>query len=401
MPPFIDIHPIDLPNQWCVHSYYTLNPYAPDGSNRLLLAAADLEKNVGHVLVLSPDRKVTHRLGPIPITPSFWHTGAWQSWSPDARYIYYQSGTHTQSTITRYDLTTEQSITLDGDMEGLPPSGEPGISCSHAMLYAAGYGDKKYHPELTPVPFQARDQHGISKVDFESQTSKLIYTTQQMLDEHPCREQLLQADRQVKSRLGDDDGLTLMLYCVRWNRQGTRMLFYFGNHCVVPERGEPRIAYIMTADRDLKNIHMAADLSFGKGGVHWGWCPDGEHLLGYGLSPVHDEARCIATVHHTGKDYRKLCTHGSGGHPTISPANPNLLVTDDYAGNVEFIDLAKDQTLLHVKFPTSGRDKRGTGRTSGWIDTHPVFNNDGSKVLVNSLPDRHGQTVEFSIDLES
>ncbi|MAX27212.1 MAG: hypothetical protein CMJ19_22170 [Phycisphaeraceae bacterium] len=397
MTPSITLHPIDLPGQWCVHSYYTLNPYAPDNSDRLLLAVTDIDSNQGNVLILGPDRKVQHRLGPFPITPSFWHTGAWQSWSPDARYVYYQSGTHLKSTITRHDLTDGSSITLEGDMEGLPPSGEPGISCSHAMLYAAGYGDKKYHPELTPVPFQARDRHGISQIDFSKQTSDLIFTTQQMLDQHACRDQLLEADKEVKSRLGDDEGLTLMLYCVRWNRQGTRMLFYFGNHCVVKERGEPRIAYVMTADRDLKNINMVVDASFGKRGVHWGWCPDGEHLLGYGSDPDQPENVCIATVHHSGQNYRKLCTHASGGHPTISPADPNLLVTDDYFGNVEFIDLVKDQTLLHLKLPTSGRKERMGGRTCGWIDPHPVFNGDGSKILINSMPDRYGQAVEMSV----
>jgi hypothetical protein len=397
MTPLLQINPVIVPDRWCVHSYYTLNPYAPDGSGRFLLAAADVKSEFAEILVLTADGQVIDRFGHCPITQSFWHTGLWQCWSPDARYVYYQSGTLKHATVTRHDLQTGSDITMDGDMEGLPPSGEPGVSCSHAMLYAAGYGDRVYHPDQTPVPFQARDEHGISLLHFDPQSEKLIYTTQQMLDEHPCRDQLLAADREVKSRLGQDDGLTLMLYCVRWNRQGTRLLFYFGNHCVVGERGEPRIAYIMTSDRQLKDIHMAVDLSFGKGGVHWGWCPDGEHLLGYGPSTVKGEPRCIATVHHTGENYRKLCTHASGGHPTISPADPNLLVTDDYMGHVEFIDLQRDNTLLQVNFPTSGHKERGPGRTSGWIDTHPVFNNDGSKLLVNSLPDQLGMAMQLSV----
>ena len=52
------------------------------------------------------------------------------------------------------------------------------------------------------------------------------------------RDRILAAEKELQSRLGAHDGLTLMLYCVRWNRQGTRFLFYFGNHCVVKERGD-------------------------------------------------------------------------------------------------------------------------------------------------------------------
>ena len=33
---------IPLPDRWCLHSYYSLCPYAPDGSDRILLAGADL-----------------------------------------------------------------------------------------------------------------------------------------------------------------------------------------------------------------------------------------------------------------------------------------------------------------------------------------------------------------------
>ena len=33
---------IPVSGHWCVHSYYTLPPYAPDGSGRLLISGVDL-----------------------------------------------------------------------------------------------------------------------------------------------------------------------------------------------------------------------------------------------------------------------------------------------------------------------------------------------------------------------
>ncbi|NLB41892.1 MAG: hypothetical protein GX815_06460, partial [Clostridiales bacterium] len=42
-------------DRWCVHSYYTLCPYAPDGSGRILIAGADLDSKFGEVLILSAD----------------------------------------------------------------------------------------------------------------------------------------------------------------------------------------------------------------------------------------------------------------------------------------------------------------------------------------------------------
>jgi hypothetical protein len=53
--------PFRVENRWCVHSYYTLCPYAPDGSGRLLLAGADLATNQGEVLILSSEGEVLDR----------------------------------------------------------------------------------------------------------------------------------------------------------------------------------------------------------------------------------------------------------------------------------------------------------------------------------------------------
>ena len=147
--------------------------------------------------------------------------------------------------------------------------------------------------------------HGLFRFSFDPNRISLALSTAEILDRHHS-ERLLQSDREIKQRLGSSDGLTLMSYCVRWNAAGSRLLFYFGNHCVDKSRGEPRLAYVFTADRELKELNLAVDLSYGKSGVHWSWHPDGEHLIGYRPDPEVEAQLCLAQVHFDGSDYKRL-----------------------------------------------------------------------------------------------
>jgi hypothetical protein len=375
-------------NRWCVHAYYTLCPWAPDGSGRLLLAGADLSEQTGMVYILDSAGKVVDQFGKGKLSAAFYHTGYWQTWSPDARFVYYQSGTPDQPRITRRELESGKEVTLVGDMEGAPPSGEPVLSGLMGMLYAAGYSSGKYEPNLAPAPFQARDQHGLFEYSFDPPTRKLRLSVAEMLERHPERDRLQKADRDGQERLGAEEGLTLMIYCARWAPNGERFLFYFGNHNVVKSRGEPKLAYVFSSDRKMKEIHLVADLSFGKPGVHWGWQPDCEHLMGYGPDPDDPSKMALVSVRYDGSDYHRLSRHHSGGHPNISPADPNLLVTDTSSipGLVEFIDLRTDQHRRILRLPRVNGDVEPSGRNPFRVCHHPVFSRDGKYLLVNTLP---------------
>lgn len=391
---------IRVPDRWVLHSYYTLCPYAPDSSGRLLAAGADPESGQGEVFVLDAEGGLLDRFGKQPVTPSFWHTGFWQSWGPDARTVYYQGGPLHAPRAVRRELESGVETVVDADLEGIPPSGEPGISCSHALLYAAGYGDGQYKPEQAPVPFRARDRHGISEIGFDPPRERLVLSTQQILDEHPERNRILAAERDLQARIGRGEGLTLMTYCVRWNRQGTRFLFYFGNHCVDRRRGEPRVAYVFTADRSLRNPRLVLDLGFGRSGVHWGWQPDGETLIGYGPRPDGGPGRCLAEVRYDGTNYRKISDHAGGGHPSVSPADPDLIVTDEGTvdgGAVVFLSRRHGgREVARVALPKFIGPAEPKGRNSQRICHHPVFHPAGDRVLANSLPGRLAELVEFS-----
>ncbi|NLB42618.1 MAG: hypothetical protein GX815_10260, partial [Clostridiales bacterium] len=195
-------------------------------------------------------------------------------------------------------------------------------------------------------------------------------------------------------------GLTLMLYCVRWNRDGSRFLFYFGNHCVAKDRGEPRLSYVFTADRSLKEINLALDLSFSRRGVHWSWHPNGSDLIGYGPDPDNPGKICLAKVHYDGTNYSLISQHASGGHPSISPVNHSLLVTDDTSkqpGEVLFIDLETDCVVKTYTLPRTFGDAIPPGRNPYRICHHPVFSQDGKKLLVNTLPGKLAIICELNV----
>ncbi|MBN2712258.1 MAG: hypothetical protein JXR97_07445 [Planctomycetes bacterium] len=392
---------IKTPELWTLHSYYTMNPWAPDGSGRLLLSGGDLESKTGQIMIVDADGKVTDRIAQgTPLTESYWHTGFWQGWGPNVENVYYQAGTLKQPQMVRHNLATGKEERLEGGMQGNPPHGEPIISGLLGMLYGAGYGTGVYNKDLFPVPIEQREKHGLFSYDFNRRSRELTLSVQQILEAHPDYERLCEEDVNMRKRLGDGEGLTLMLYCLRWNRQGTRCLFFFGNHCVVKERGEPKITYVMTADRELNNTQVAVDISFDKRGVHWGWHADGEHLVGYGPKPDETGKTCLAQVKYDGTGYREISSHASGGHPSICPADHNLIVTDEggIPGRVVFID-ARDDTVVAETSP--GRvygDKEPGGRNPYRVCHHPVFSDDGRTVLVNTINGPLAQVALINVE---
>ena len=392
---------LPVKDRWCVHSYYTMCPYAPDGSGRILASGADLERGVGEVLVLSPDGDVLDRFGEHALSGGFYHTGWWQTWSPDSRFVYYQAGSLEKPKIAKHDLETGEAAYIEGDMEGAPPTGEPVLSGLLGMLYAAGYGDGIYKPHAAPVPFQARDKHGVFAYDFGTGESKLVLSVADLLASNYDREHLQATDEEIRSRLASDDGLTLMTYCLRWSPDGSRFIFHFGNHCVVAERGEPKVMQVIASDREMKTFHTTLDFS-SKRGTHWSWQPDNEHLIGYAGHPDDPSRLCLAEIRYDGTGFRMLSEHGSGGHPSVSPVNPDLIVTDEFVpggGAVVFISKSSGEEVGRVPLSRYIGETEPPGRNALRICPHPVFNRTGDRVLCNSMPGKLSTLLEIEVPL--
>ena len=387
-------------DKWCLHSYYTLCPYAPDDSGRLLFAGCDPDSGKGMVYISDKDGNIIDSFGENDTSSSFFHTGYWQTWSPDAKFVYYQSGTNTNPLIVKRNVETGEEKIMKGDMEGAPPFGEPVTSGFMGMLYAAGYGDGIYSPNKAPIPFQQRDKHGLFKFYTETGKTELALSVEEVIENHPHRDKILKADKDIKTLYGDNDGLTLMCYCLRWATNGNRCLFYFGNHTVNKIRKEPRIGYVFTADRNMNDIHMAVDLSFGRKGVHWSMHADGNQLIGYGPRADDPTKMALSLVNYDGSDYRKISDHASGGHPSVCPTDHNLIVTDEVSqkmGRVVFIDAKTGKETDDYFFQRQNVDKVPYGRNPYRVCHHPVFSKDGTKVLCNTLPGKYAQLVEIDV----
>ena len=383
-----------IPERWALHAYYTLNPFAPDGSGRLLLAAADLASRTGEILILDSDGKIVDSFGKHPVESMFFHTGFWQTWSPDARFVYYQSGSLAVPAVTRRELATgRETVVRNADMEGAPPDGEPLVGGLPGLLYAAGYGYGRYNPAIAPVPFERRDRHGIFEFDFTGAPPRLRLSTADFLDCHPDRNELLKLDRELAVRNGTPTGLTLMCYCVRWSPTGERMMIHFGNHCVVPERQEPRLSFIYTCKRDFSDLKMA--LSIGGCGVHWSFHPDGRHLVGYYRTPPGP-----ASVWQTacdGSGLQPLFGPDCGGHPSVSPLDARLGVTDRNQ-SIEFWDISTNRLIEAADFGNTvpGHANSGSLRNEFRVCHHPVFVDGGRSVLFNVLDEKHCYLVQVA-----
>lgn len=393
------IKAISPQEDWCVHSYYSLCPYAPDGSGRILVSGTDLAREKTHVYILDQEGTVLDRFGQGVPESNFYHTGSWQTWSPDGRYVYYQGGTMKFPKIFRYDTLTHETLSMDGDMEGAPPTGEPIFSGYLGMLYAAGYADGHYYPEKAPIPFPERDRHGLFRFNISEGKAELALSVNQILAMHPEREKLLKLEEAFIRETGHEEGFTLMAYCVRWNTSGSRCLFYFGNHCVDGSRKEPKLSYVFTADREFRDIRLALDLGFDHPGVHWSWHPDQEHLIGYACHPDNGGKRCLCSVRYDGSDFKMISKHSSGGHPSISPADYQLLVTDEcfIPGRVVFLDLTDDTEVGSYTLPRVNGDQEPQGRNPYRVCHHPVFRPDGKKILANILPGENAVVCEFDV----
>ena len=379
-----------VPGQWTISSYYTLSPMAPDGSGRITLAACDLKTRICSVFILDKNGNITDNFGHRQSESMFFHTGCWESWSPDCRYIYYQSGTLTQPSVSRYDIEKKTSQTISGvDLEGAPSFGEPILGGLPGMLYGAGYGYNVYNPSLCPIPFEERDKHGIFEFSFDGSTPKLAYSVNDFLSFHPMRDELLKLDSELKNKYNRVCGLSLMAYCVRFSPNGKHFLVYFGNHCVVPERNEPRVSHVFYGHTGSKELHFALDVS-GKG-CHWSVQDNGQ-LIGFTRTDE-DTRMHIYIFDPESKKLTRIATpEFGGGHPSLSPTNPKLCVNDEQgSASVRLWNTDKQEFVDSIKLRcwADGYTPERVVRNENRCCHHPRFTPDGKYVLSNFIDENN------------
>jgi len=401
-----EVRSFPIPGKWTVHGYYSLNPYAPDGSGRILCAGCDYETGIGEVFVLDADGHILDRFGKQRVSTIFYHTGFWQAWGENAETVYYQAadGDVLHPRVAAHDLKTGKEWIIDADMEGAPITGEPLLYGLSGIYYAAGYADRTYHPEWSPVPFAERDRHGLFRCFPKTGKNELVLSINDVLAVHPLRDQLMEAEARVLRETGTP--LTLMIYCARYNREGSRIMFHFGNHCTDKRRNEGHLLSLFTAEvaRDgaVSNIQHALDLNFARNGVHWSWM-NRDTLIGYAGENYGLGKSALCSVRYDGSDFRVLSRNPfTGGHPSVSPADPRIAVTDgawEGQGRILFLNTETGEEItecFHDRVNHADGKIPG-GRNRYFVCHHPVFNADGSRMLFNTMRDGNATLCEMKL----
>jgi hypothetical protein len=197
---------------------------------------------------------------------------------------------------------------------------------------------------------------------------------------------------------------------VKWNPQGTRLLFVLRwlPRTWLPWRRKKKYRRLnvvtLAADGSAPRIAVP-DSAWRKGGNHPNWCPDGEHIL-MNLNTDGEGLR-FARVRHDGHGCAALSRAVRGsGHPTMHPDDRHIL-TDAYPHEdvaygdgttpLRWIDVAAgtEQALLRIRTRSDFEAESPALR----VDPHPAWDRDFRRVAFNACPD--GRRHVFVAQLES
>jgi hypothetical protein len=187
---------------------------------------------------------------------------------------------------------------------------------------------------------------------------------------------------------------------VKWNPQGTRLLFVLRwlPRSMLPwkRKKKYRLANVITLGADGGDPRIAVPHAlWRRGGNHPNWCPDGDRVL-MNLNLEGDGIRFV-TVRHDGLDAKVLTRACPGsGHPTMHRDGIHVL-SDAYpdeptaAGDgtvpIRWVDVTRDRDTTLVRICT--RPPRGVTHSALRIDAHPAWDSTFTRIAFNACVDGH------------
>jgi len=244
--------------------------------------------------------------------------------------------------------------------------------------------------EYIPVNHGAPDDDGLSVTDVATGETTLVASFAAILDAA-----LDPADYAE----GDFYG-----FHVKWNLQGTRLMFVVRWNPHADSSWSARRAHVITMRPDGSEIRCAIPAEvWGRGGHHPNWTPDGERVM-MNLKLDGEHMRLV-WARRDGADLRPMHPDLEGsGHPSLHPDGRHV-VTDEYAHGA----LARDDgtTPLRLLDIDTGEETRlARIRTRPdydgdlkvlRVDPHPAWAPDWRHVCFNACPD--GTRDVFVADL--
>lgn len=180
---------------------------------------------------------------------------------------------------------------------------------------------------------------------------------------------------------------------VKWNPQGTRLMFVVRWVPRDDESGMGRRMHVITMRPDGSEIHcaMPADV-WGRGGHHPNWMPDGQRVM-MNLKLDGTNMRLVS-FRYDGSDLRLMHAELEGsGHPSLHP-NERHVITDVYAhGPLAYEDGTTPLRLLDLAAGDETRIARIRTRPNYEgdrkvlrVDPHPAWGPDWRHIVFNACP---------------
>jgi len=401
--PRVPVHCVTPGGGAYIHRFYDSSPFSPSG-RYLAVTRLPFEDHLpqpGDVAEIAVVDLQSGELRTVAETRG-WDTqlGAQLQWGSDDHTLLFND-LDTRDWVpfaVRLDPLGGDSRRLGGTVYAVSPDGR--LSAGPCLLRTSrtqrGYG-VVVPGDYVPVNRGAPDTDGIYVTDLERGDSRLLVSIAEIF------ETAFPADARAQYDRGDFYG-----FHVKWNAQGTRLLFVLRwiPRTWLPWRRKKRYRRLsaVTLDADGSNPRLAvAPGLWRKGGNHPTWCPDGERVL-MNLNSTGEGLR-FTTVRHDGTDLQVLSGSCVGsGHPTLHPDGRHVL-TDAYPhepvaygdGTVplRWIDThdSRETALLRIRTLTAAEARQPALR----VDPHPAWDRGHTRFAFNACPKGHRQV--FVADL--
>jgi hypothetical protein len=377
----------------CLHRFFDTSPISPSGRYLALthLRAEDRLPAPGDScgIVVVDLVNGTHHL--VAESRAFGtQLGAQVQWGHTDRELYFNdidsAGRGWRPYGVRLDPLSGSRCDLGGPVYMVSPDGRAAASPCLLRTGVTQYGYGVVAP-LDAVPWNvgAADDDGIWITDTAAGTTRLAVSLRQLVE--------ASGDPELQ-RLADSTDGGFYGFHVKWNPQGTRLLFVVRHRSRLT--GSPPRPMLFTLRPDGSDIALALPArTWAAGGHHPNWCPDGEDIL-MNLRYENGPMRFVQ-FRADGSGLSPLApTVVGSGHPTMHADGYHIL-TDDYADGrfaspegvvpLRWIDTraGREQQILRIRTAPlfAGAAKRFR------VDPHPAWDGQFRYVTFNACPDGH------------
>ncbi len=369
----------------CIHRFFDTSPFSPSGRYLALTQLAAVDRlpepgDPGYVVVVdlhTGEEEIvagTHGCDT--------QLGAQVQWGASDRELFFNDVDLDtwQPFGVAMDPHTEERRRLDGPVYMISPDGTQaaGPCLRRTGVTQAGYGVIVPEERVPLNPEPATDD-GLFVTDTQTGECRLLASMARIVEEaRPAFDP------------GRYEGRELYGFHVKWNLQGTRLMFVVRWR---PQAGGKAWANVVTMRADGSDICVAIpDSEWSKGGHHPNWTPDGDWVM---MNLRVDGVMRLVKARYDGSGLQVMSDAVIGsGHPSLHPDGRHV-VTDTYVQEsvafgdgttpIRWIDLAEGTAENIIRVWSEPRFKGP--RNELRVDPHPAWDRDFTHIAFNACED--------------